>query len=1384
MAKKTLLLSLMLGAVLGSFAIGGLRAQADDWPTFRHDQRRSGVTDESLDAPKLKEAWSWSSALPPTPAWPDAAKWDAYATLEGLRSMRNYDPVFHPAVVGRKVFLPSNADDTVRCFDLETGELDWSFTAEAPVRITPTIYEGQVLFGCDDGSVYALDAATGRVNWQTEVLTGKQRFINDGRIISFMPIRTGVLIDPELDRAVVSAGLFPWQTTHLAGLDLESGEVIWSKELGQGWTIEGALLLSPKHLIAPQGRAAPQLFSRETGEPAGALPGGGGSFVILTEDDQVLHGPGNKGGWITASNADSREKIASFDRGTAVVVRGNIAYLLDLNKLSAFDRETGEVLWSTECECPHDLILAGDSLFAGGDDRVVSVDANTGRIIWQAAVQGRAHGLVVSGGHLIVSTDQGVLHAFAEIGDGVSETPIVATTTNKAITDVPSPPVVAESDHSLLERWLFQADQVATPNQESSEQATVRSLAERGHVARLPDGTKIQGVGEQHAWVLDGKVDCEVAADFSKVPHPEKELTVETWVKIDQAQDWGGLLSMTQDNGAFEKGWILGFRKDRFGFALNGVEGPDRLTWVVDANSTFELGGWHHVAATYDGATILLYVDGQQVAMSEEQQGAIQYPPKAAFQLASYKDDDEHYFTTGMMNEMRLYRRTLTPEEIAAHSEEKRNQFPEPERSHAVAAETVPPWRGPTLQFTQSGEATVRWWTQTPQQTRLEIIADGEVVETLGRPGESTVHVVSIAGVERDELIKYRIVQLGDSGPIYSPLYECDGHFDYLRPELPESSIDPSVMATARTILSETRFTAPRGLAIVIGAEDEGALAEALCREGALDVVVLEDDRNVAEAAIARLIQSGVYGRPVSVRTAEADGSFRLPRQFADLVVPLRRDVNVDDSNPQIADWVSWVRPQGHILLPPDRERLEGVAGLEAEDLLDSEPLNCLIYQTPRNVGAASWTHMYASPDNSAFGGETLSGVRSQEDLQVLWAGRPGPRYQSDRGNRKPSPLAASGRLYMQGLYRVIALNAHNGTILWSWELPEISRFNVPRDCSNWCADEQSVFLAANNRCLVLDGATGKLTAEYEVYEQGDRPLDWGYVARHGELLLGSGVQRNAPFREFWGGQHWYDAKDGEHAKKVCSEVFFARDVKTGGMKWNYSDGLVVNPTITIANGRVHFVECRSEEMIEGESRRLDGDEFWNNLHLVTLDLATGEKIWDIPAKPMPGVSAMYLVAAEDRLCLQTSRDGSFAVYVLDAKTGDQVWRGKYAWEANHHGKHLSRPAIVGGKIYLRPLTLDLEDGTVLAEAFPAGHQCGTYTASRDALFLRAGSLAVWDRLTGESSRWNRARPDCWISTIPAEGMLLSPEGGGGCSCGGWIETSMGFLPVLDQLEK
>src|SRR5262249_43467507 len=130
------------------------------------------------------------------------------------------------------------------------------------------------------------------------------------------------------------------------------------------------------------------------------------------------------------------------------------------------------------------------------------------------------------------------------------------------------------------------------------------------------------------------------------------------------------------------------------------------------------------------------------------------------------------------------------------------------------------------------------------------------------------------------------------------------------------------------------------------------------------------------------------------------------------------------------------------------------------------------------------------------------------------------------------------------------------------------------------------------------------------------------------------------------------------------------------------------------------------------------------------------------------------------------------------AKDGKPLWDKTLKWESDHHGKHLSRPAVVGGRIIQRPYVLDLASGKVQYSAFPRGHGCGSYCATEEALIFRGGDVVFWDLERNKETRWPRLRPDCWISTIPASGLLLSPEGGGGCSCDHWLEMSVGFLPL------
>ena len=49
---------------------------------------------------------------------------------------------------------------------------------------------------------------------------------------------------------------------------------------------------------------------------------------------------------------------------------------------------------------------------------------------------------------------------------------------------------------------------------------------------------------------------------------PAKTISIETWVRVDQVAKWCGFVSAIQDNGDFERGWLLGGQNGHFCFGL------------------------------------------------------------------------------------------------------------------------------------------------------------------------------------------------------------------------------------------------------------------------------------------------------------------------------------------------------------------------------------------------------------------------------------------------------------------------------------------------------------------------------------------------------------------------------------------------------------------------------------------------------------------------------------------------------------------------------------------------------------------------------------------------------------------------------------------------
>jgi predicted phosphodiesterase len=222
--------------------------------------------------------------------------------------------------------------------------------------------------------------------------------------------------------------------------------------------------------------------------------------------------------------------------------------------------------------------------------------------------------------------------------------------------------------------------------------------------------------------MFDGVDDRMVVADdISEINPflPKKHFTISAWLSVNTPQAYGGIFSAIQDNGGFEKGWVLGYSEKHFyiGLASLGANDGDGSMTYLSGTSIYEVGKMYHVTATYDGKELCLYVNGVLENKSEEQSGAILYPKSAPVVLGGYKDDNEDVLHHGRIREVTIYNQTASPKWV-------RQDF-EHNADLALNEPLIPLDPNftmlvkPFLQYGTSHSMTVTWETSRPASSEL-----------------------------------------------------------------------------------------------------------------------------------------------------------------------------------------------------------------------------------------------------------------------------------------------------------------------------------------------------------------------------------------------------------------------------------------------------------------------------------------------------------------------------------------------------------------------------------------------------------------------------------------------------------------------------------------
>jgi hypothetical protein len=163
----------------------------------------------------------------------------------------------------------------------------------------------------------------------------------------------------------------------------------------------------------------------------------------------------------------------------------------------------------------------------------------------------------------------------------------------------------------------------------------------------------------------------------SGITLPTRELTIETWVKIEAYDSWKGIISYAQDNNDYERGFFLGVVNGKFtAFVVTARDGSNPRMDVISCDTDFDFSKWYHLTFTYDGARMKLYVDGLLVKESSQAFGDIIYPEKGTLVIGAFIDDNEQEHIKGAIREVRLYSRALSESEIMASVPGKSTSLP------------------------------------------------------------------------------------------------------------------------------------------------------------------------------------------------------------------------------------------------------------------------------------------------------------------------------------------------------------------------------------------------------------------------------------------------------------------------------------------------------------------------------------------------------------------------------------------------------------------------------------------------------------------------------------------------------------------------------------
>ena len=599
----------------------------------------------------------------------------------------------------------------------------------------------------------------------------------------------------------------------------------------------------------------------------------------------------------------------------------------------------------------------------------------------------------------------------------------------------------------------------------------------------------------------------------------------------------------------------------------------------------------------------------------------------------------------------------------------------------------------------------------------------------------------------------------------------------------------------------------------------QGRLAYEIAKRTEMKIIGLEKDAAKLRIAREKLAEAGLLGERVVVESWDIDD---LPPYFANLIVSdgmLSRGRR--SAKDEQIDRV--LRPYG------------GVSMLGKKRFFSSK-ISWDKNVRGKLDGDGDWTHQYANSRNTACSADELVSGR----LGMLWFGEPGPQEMVERHAKVASPLAKDGRLFVQGEEMVLACDAYNGTLLWKRRIPGAVRIRADVDSSNMTVSDDGLFIAAYDKCYRLDPATGETVAEFDLPGDGENrrwgyvsvvgdvlfgtagaELKQEYASTYKEDYPDG--DEEAKWAQQRAGTHWRHVTDfptwenylpSEGAKTtrtMVGDALFAKNAKTGETLWSYEGSQIANITVTIADGKVFLTDAAVDDnqrnaAFDARKKLVDSgiyevaekfkvnDKDRDVRKVVCLDAKSGDEVWSKYVDLTGCCGDTLASAANNDVLLLFGSVGSHDMWRF--QQGQIEYRrvvamnmadGKMLWSKPLN--YMTRPIILDDTVIVEPWACDLQTGKLKTRSHPVtgeevawqflrpGHTCSMTAASANSLFYRSCSTAMYNLEEDRGvTLFGGYRPGCWLTVIPANGLVLSPEASSGCTCSFPIRCSFALV--------